>query len=140
MLDGQEVHFSSSRSDIFDHSFPMKGTSHVLKVVAHAGPPLSATPGFRQYDFMVDGLTFYRFPKVFRLGLSPGDPRAASSPAGSGQLAQRGNTYSRPDQIPVETPTNPDEVGMVEGDCASFCFVVTGLTVLFPSFLVRALN
>lgn len=57
----------------------MRG-NHVLKVVAHASPPLSAAPGFRQYDFFVDGQSFFIFPKVFRLGLAPNDPRGSSNP------------------------------------------------------------
>ena len=55
IFDGQEVHFSSSRSGIFDYSWTLKNTNHVLKIVAHATPPMSTTPGFRQYDFFVDG-------------------------------------------------------------------------------------
>lgn len=112
MFDGQEVHFSSSRSSIFDYSWTIRG-NHVLKIVAHASPPMGPTPGFRQYDFMVDGLTFYRFPKLYRLGLSPNDPRASISPRGAPELALRGNRYSNPNEIPVsvEAPNNPDEVG-----------------------------
>lgn len=55
----------------------MRG-NHVLKVVAHASPPLTSQPGFRQYDFFVNGQSFFTFPKVFRLGLASNDPRAAS--------------------------------------------------------------
>jgi len=69
LADGQEVHFSNSRSSILDFSWTMRG-NHVLKVVAHATAPMSADPGFRQYDFYVDGRTFFSFPKVYRLGLT----------------------------------------------------------------------
>ena len=75
MADGKEVHVSKSRNNVFDFSWTMKG-NHVLKVVAHAQPPMTAVPGFRQYDFFVDGQSFFTFPKVFRLGLAPNDPRA----------------------------------------------------------------
>ena len=110
IFDGQEVHFSSSRSGIFDHSWTLKNTNHVLKIVAHATPPMSTTPGFRQYDFFVDGLSFFRFPKVFRLGLNPNDPRAAAAARGH-SLAERGKRYSNPDEIiQAEIPSNPDEV------------------------------
>lgn len=68
LADGHEVHFSNSRSGIFDFSWTMKG-GHVMKIVAHASPPLSEKPGFRQYDFFVDGQSFFSFPKMFRMGM-----------------------------------------------------------------------
>ena len=43
--------------------------NHVIKVIAHATPPMSSNPGFRQYDLFVDGLSFFNFPKVFELGV-----------------------------------------------------------------------
>lgn len=82
LADGQEVHYSNNRNSLFEFSWTMRG-NHVLKVVAHASPPLSAQPGFRQYDFFVDGQSFFTFPKVFRLGLAPNDPRGAAAAAGS---------------------------------------------------------
>jgi len=75
LADGKEVHVSKNRNTVFEYSWTMKG-NHVLKVVAHAQPPMTAVPGFRQYDFFVDGQSFFTFPKVFRLGLAPTDPRA----------------------------------------------------------------
>jgi len=74
LADGKEVHNSKNRNGVFEFSWTMKG-NHVLKVVAHAQPPMTAVPGFRQYDFFVDGQSFFIFPKVFRLGLAPTDPR-----------------------------------------------------------------
>ena len=85
----------------------MRG-NHVLKVVAHASPPLSPTPGFRQYDFYVDGQTFFSFPKVYRLGLAPNDPRnAPSSPV---RLADRNSSRRSTGIASIEAPHNMDEV------------------------------
>ena len=67
-MDGQEVHFAASRAGIVDFSWTMRG-NHILKVVAHASPPMSATPNFRQYDFFVDGQSFFDLPKVYELGI-----------------------------------------------------------------------
>ena len=109
LADGQEVHYSSSRGGVFEHSWTMRG-NHVLKVVAHASPPLSPTPGFRQYDFYVDGQTFFSFPKVYRLGLAPNDPRGA--PSAPARLAERGaySSSRRSSGIAaIEAPHNPDE-------------------------------
>jgi hypothetical protein len=111
LADGQEVHYSNSRSNLFDFSWTMKG-NNVLKIVAHASPPLSPTPGFRQYDFFVNGQSFFTFPKVFRLGLSAGDPRrAAPSPVKATQMAEstRRRVLSG-DIATMEAPGNPDEV------------------------------
>jgi len=97
----------------------MRG-NHVLKVVAHSAPPLSAQPGFRQYDFFVNGQSFFTFPKVFRLGLSPNDPRGAAPPAaayGSGSgydmMPPRSRSYQRErsDNIAsFEAPKDQEEV------------------------------
>ena len=118
LCDGQEVHYSSSRNNVFDFSWTMRG-NHVLKVVAHASPPLSATPGFRQYDFFVDGQSFFSFPKVYRLGLAPNDPRAVASPHSPPNLADRSNRYNNATPstrsngsaniATIEAPHNPDE-------------------------------
>ncbi len=126
LVDGQEVHYSNSRSNIFDFSWTMRG-NHVLKVVAHASPPLSVQPGFRQYDFFVNGQSFFHFPKVFRLGLAPNDPRGvAPRPAygigekdyggGGFDMAPRGMTARRTssDNIAsLEAPKDQEEVCMV---------------------------
>ena len=119
LADGQEVHYSSSRGAIFDFSWTMRG-NHVLKIVAHASPPLSAAPGFRQYDFFVDGQSFFTFPKVFRLGLAPGDPRgvdpamAARGGGYGGYGGPGGNLSTRSASstgiVSLEAPRNIDEV------------------------------
>lgn len=126
LVDGQEVHYSNSRGNVFDFSWTMRG-NHVLKVVAHASPPLSSQPGFRQYNFYVNGQSFFTFPKVFRLGLAPNDPRGAGMPGatygggpsaayGSGgyeSMAQRSTPYqrSRSDNIAsIEAPHDQEEV------------------------------
>lgn len=129
LADGQEVHYSSSRNSIFDFSWTMRG-NHVLKIVAHASPPLSPTPGFRQYDFSIDGQSFFTFPKVYRLGMAPNDPRGQTSPTSPVSLSERSTSQqpysnyqvSAPPQrsapqrassdniASYESPTNPDEV------------------------------
>jgi len=91
LSDGKEVHNSKNRNTVFEYSWTSKG-NHVMKVVAHSQPPMSAVPGFRQYDFFVDGQSFFTFPKVFRLGLAPNDPR------GGGR--RRSNEHSSDRNVP----------------------------------------
>ncbi|KAL7563212.1 hypothetical protein ACA910_014486 [Epithemia clementina (nom. ined.)] len=114
LADGQEVHYSNSRNPIFDFSWTMRG-NHVLKIVAHASPPITPTPGWRQYDFFVDGQSFFIFPKVYRLGLAPNDPRAAQVPRNT-KLAERGERYTSgppgaggSEIAKLEAPSNPHE-------------------------------
>jgi hypothetical protein len=113
MADGQEVHYSTTRSSVFDYSWTMKG-NHILKIVAHANPPLSQTPNFRQYDFFVNGQSFFTFPKVFRLGLAPGQVASPTSASSSMIAAERGErrirTGSSNEITSLEAPHNPDEV------------------------------
>lgn len=122
LADGHEVHFSNSRSNVFDYSWTMKG-NHVLKIVAHANTPLSPTPGFRQYDFFVNGQSFFGFPKVFRLGLAPNDPRGQISPSNAAMMAESsrrpgsgrnpggvgGPRHSANNIASLEAPGNQDE-------------------------------
>jgi hypothetical protein len=63
LADGREVHYSTNRASLLEYSWTMRG-NHVLKVIAHAAPQLSATPGFRQYDLHIDGQSFFNMPKV----------------------------------------------------------------------------
>lgn len=73
LADGQEVHYSSNRTQVFDFSWTMRG-NHVLKIIAHATSPLNPSHNFRQYDFFVDGMSFFNMPKVHRLGLMGSAP------------------------------------------------------------------
>jgi len=68
LMDGKEVHYLKGRTTLFEHSWNSFGT-HVMKVVCHISPPMEPSPGFRQYDFMIDGQSFFTMPKVFELGL-----------------------------------------------------------------------
>mmetsp|Transcript_80181 Transcript_80181/g.120511 ORF Transcript_80181/g.120511 Transcript_80181/m.120511 type:complete len:620 (+) Transcript_80181:131-1990(+) len=72
-MDGKDVHYSSSRQGILDFSFTTRG-NHVIKVICHAAPPMSATPGFRQYELLVDGQSFFTMPKMYELGVKASNP------------------------------------------------------------------
>lgn len=91
LADGQEVHYSNSRSQIFDFSWTMRG-NHVLKVVAHGTTPMNSHPTFRQYDFFVDGMSFFSMPKVYRLGLTDSAPIQEPGTLALAQSSRRG-TY-----------------------------------------------
>jgi hypothetical protein len=67
-MDGREIHYSTNRASILDFSWSTQG-NHIIKVICHAAPPLQATPGFRQYDLLIDGQSFFNMPKMFQLGV-----------------------------------------------------------------------
>jgi len=92
LADGQEVHYSNSRSQIFDFSWTMRG-NHVLKVVAHSTTPMNAHPNFRQYDFFVDGMSFFSMPKVYRLGLTVNTPIQEPTTLALAHSSRRSNAY-----------------------------------------------
>lgn len=124
LADGQEVHYSNSRSQIFDFSWTMRG-NHVLKVVAHGTTPMNAHPTFRQYDFYVDGMSFFSMPKVYRLGLTDTAPIQEPGTLALAQSSRRGNysNYSvgggggggsvgartKSSIVEIETPHNEQE-------------------------------
>lgn len=123
LADGQEVHYSNSRSSILEFSWTMRG-NHVLKIVCQASPPMNSTPGFRQYDFFVDGQSFFNMPKVYRLGVGGTAPGRGHPDSGTLALAtstrrqpEEYNNYSvegphssRSAQIAeIEAPHNADE-------------------------------
>jgi len=95
LADGQEIHYSNNRTAVFEFSWTMRG-NHVLKVVAHAAPAMSATPGFRQYDLFVDGQSFFVMPKVYELGIRPGK--------GPPESKNMYSNYSAPKGVPAEAP------------------------------------
>eukprot|EP00537_Pseudo-nitzschia_pungens_P009941 CAMPEP_0172386876 /NCGR_PEP_ID=MMETSP1061-20121228/4331_1 /TAXON_ID=37318 /ORGANISM="Pseudo-nitzschia pungens, Strain cf. pungens" /LENGTH=704 /DNA_ID=CAMNT_0013116395 /DNA_START=384 /DNA_END=2498 /DNA_ORIENTATION=- len=118
LMDGKEIHFSSNRNNLFEFNWTMKG-NHVLKVVANAQPPMSAAPGFRQYDLFVDGQSFFTFPKVFRLGLAPNDPRGVSGSSSSRRRQPRagyGNSSSNNSIKSSSNSNKPYDYGVGGGD------------------------
>uniref|UniRef100_A0A7S2RZE9 Uncharacterized protein n=1 Tax=Eucampia antarctica TaxID=49252 RepID=A0A7S2RZE9_9STRA len=134
LADGQEVHYSNSRSNVLEFSWTMRG-NHVMKIICHASPPINVQPGFRQYDFYVDGQSFFSMPKVYRLGLNvnvtsasaPGAAVSRGVEAGALALATSSRrtaeysnysvgsqpttvtTRSAADIAALETPHNVDE-------------------------------
>mmetsp|Transcript_20102 Transcript_20102/g.30226 ORF Transcript_20102/g.30226 Transcript_20102/m.30226 type:complete len:483 (-) Transcript_20102:128-1576(-) len=79
--DGSQVHYSKGkRTEMkFECSFTILG-QHMVKLVAHAAPALKNNPEFRQFDLILDGMSFFEFPKIFELGhassRAPGMPRS----------------------------------------------------------------
>lgn len=41
----------------------------MIKLIAHAAPPLFETPGFKQFDLLLDGCSYFDMPRIFELGI-----------------------------------------------------------------------
>jgi len=101
LADGHEVHWGKTRSfEKFEKTWKMDGTAggggggggHEIKVVAHASSPLlfdnnstnatssSSSKQFKQYDLIVDGISFSDMPQICDLGGSS----SSSSSYGAG--------------------------------------------------------
>jgi hypothetical protein len=72
-VDGKEAHTSSSSKAQakFECNFNFM-SEHVMKLTAHAAPPMASNNGFkqRQFDLLLDGQSFFEFKRLFELGSS----------------------------------------------------------------------
>lgn len=98
-MDGKEVHYSTNRAGTLDFSWQTKG-NHVIKVLCHAAPPMSAEPDFRQYDLSVDGQPFFRMPKVFQIGIKGSVPHKILG-------AYRSNNHNPISPVSIESSLTP---------------------------------
>jgi hypothetical protein len=100
LADGCEVHFASGRlAEKFECCWTMKG-GHELKAIAYAALPLFPTPGFRQFDLLLDGLSYWDMPKIFQLGKET-PSRARSSSISSGFTQQQNAHFASSPQQDV---------------------------------------
>jgi hypothetical protein len=109
--DGQEVHFSfGKRTDTkFETSWTMSG-GHILKVINHATPPLLQIPGFRQFDLLLDGCSFFDMPKIYELGTPKANKLAMARVRKSPAAAY--NNYS----VPISPAYDQESYGRSKGD------------------------
>ena len=73
-MDDRVVHISCEgkiTQSRFETSFPLG--YHTLKIIAHAVPPSrNVDSGWRQFDLLLDGLSFFAFAKLYSLGSKKG--------------------------------------------------------------------
>jgi hypothetical protein len=80
--DGKEIHFSVGRrtEGKFQHSWTGYN-NHVFTVIAYASMPFKPKPGFQQFEFMIDGMSFNTFPRIFELAKGVRNSRSSRSHA-----------------------------------------------------------
>eukprot|EP00956_Cyclotella_meneghiniana_P026737 scaffold58585_cov65-Cyclotella_meneghiniana.AAC.1 len=75
VLDGKEMYFDVGDTTKVKCTFKDK-EEHTLQVLAHAAP-ISAKqnpdPDWRQYDLLIDGISYFRYPKIYQLGVFPSE-------------------------------------------------------------------
>lgn len=105
LMDGREVHYSSNRVGIIDFSWNTKG-NHVLKTLCHAAAPMTPTPGFRQYDLLIDGQSFFTMPKVYELGIKGSSANENRVP---GVNYREAGSYTAGATAPIRVPRTSSE-------------------------------
>ncbi|KAL7471431.1 hypothetical protein ACHAXS_011719 [Conticribra weissflogii] len=72
-LDGQEVFFDVGDTTKVNQAFRDKfGTT--LHVKLHAAPlstKANPDPDWKQYDLLIDGISFFKMPKIYEIGIKP---------------------------------------------------------------------
>ena len=103
-LDGRPVHMSkAARANTkFEHSWGIPG-GHIVKIIAHGTPATQSTSYSRQFDLEIDGMSFFRFAKIYELGGAAGRDAA---PAKNG-YSYRGRAYREEEE---EAPAPVAEV------------------------------
>jgi len=67
LFNGDEVHYSlRPREGKFQYQWTMKG-GHTIKIVGHA-LALNKRHNWRQFDLLIDGLSYFDFRKIYELG------------------------------------------------------------------------
>lgn len=67
-MDGKPVHASKAARGNTKFQFTWNIGSHVLKIVANGTPPMGDNPHQRQFDLQLDGISFFRFFRIYQLG------------------------------------------------------------------------
>lgn len=106
--DGNEVHFSIGRraEGKFQHSWT-GCNNHVFTIIAYASPPMSSRPGFKQFELLIDGMSYDSFPRIFELGTKRSSARSTYS-----HDSRRVTSYSehRSDRETYFQPTRDEEM------------------------------
>jgi hypothetical protein len=68
--DGKEIHYSAGkRVGRFQHCWASHN-GHTFTIIAHATPAIGKqSPGWKQFDLLVDGMSFDNLPHIYQLGL-----------------------------------------------------------------------
>jgi len=122
-FDGREVFFDIGEASQtkLTHTWKDK-TGHIIQVKIHAAPmstKMNPDPDWKQYDLLIDGVSFFRMPKIYEIGVYPkedvsSDTRFYQPPLNCAQPPTVESTLhaqlqSSPAQVPMEVDEAPKE-------------------------------
>mmetsp|Transcript_28572 Transcript_28572/g.40806 ORF Transcript_28572/g.40806 Transcript_28572/m.40806 type:complete len:401 (+) Transcript_28572:121-1323(+) len=87
-MDGKPIHMSKAARGNTKFQYTWGIGTHVLKIIANGTPPMGEQSHLRQFDLLLDGISFFRFFKIYQLGRNR--VKGLSKPQ-----ANTPNTYSR---------------------------------------------
>lgn len=93
-MDGKPVHASKAARGNTKFQFTWNIGSHVLKIVANGTPPMGDNPHQRQFDLQLDGISFFRFFRIYQLGRMQVKGLPAKEPMAR-EKQEANNNYSR---------------------------------------------
>ena len=93
---------------------------HAANMSAKSNPP----PDWKQYDILVDGVSFFRMPKIYEIGIAPKeDPSSFKLQPKFAQYSSSSRRESSPTLgsiLPPEEPKQPDPAPPAVADLLSF--------------------
>mmetsp|Transcript_3838 Transcript_3838/g.5897 ORF Transcript_3838/g.5897 Transcript_3838/m.5897 type:complete len:278 (-) Transcript_3838:199-1032(-) len=110
-MDGKPIHMSKGPRGNTKFQFTWGIGPHVLKIVANFK---DQTKNFeRQFDLLLDGITFFRFYKIYQLGRSSSTGGSiSSSRAPSKEYSYRGAAYKDEEENSTSHKNIPSEVNV----------------------------
>mmetsp|Transcript_34043 Transcript_34043/g.62656 ORF Transcript_34043/g.62656 Transcript_34043/m.62656 type:complete len:410 (+) Transcript_34043:117-1346(+) len=111
-MDGREIHMSKAArgNTKFEYSWNIGG-SHTLKIIAN-GTPSNRSSCQRQFDLELDGMSFFKFAKIYELGKSVNKKSLATSLT----YSYRGMAYDAHDDDEEEEEPPMPEVNVTAVD------------------------
>ena len=120
-FDGREVFFDIGEASQTKLTHTWKDESgHIIQVKIHAAPmstKMNPDPEWKQYDVLIDGVSFFRLPKIYEIGVYPKEDVSSGArfPQPPFNCAQpptvqstlQAQLQSSPAQVPMEVDESP---------------------------------
>ncbi|CAJ1932358.1 unnamed protein product [Cylindrotheca closterium] len=111
LADGHEVHWAKiGRKEKLEVDWNMSNGNHKLKVVAEPSVKSRKSTDSRQFDLLIDGISFSDLPSIYQLGTdAAGSSRTSTAVRSSGKpvLRQESRSYSMPDLLSLPQQHTP---------------------------------
>lgn len=112
-FNGKEIHTSKAARGNMEFEYQWPHGPHLLKIIAHGVPPTEGSRYRRQFNLELDGMSFFRFKKIYQLGQGSDEPsdvrkRPLCSSRGKGYVETRDDVEGKPPvrEVDVEAPVD----------------------------------